>query len=184
MNPSADDLQEIVQAFQRPGPLNDELLDRLVALADAHPEDARPLLLLAAEFVQRGDADRAEALYLAALQRAPQLAIARFQLGLLQFTAGRPAVAATTWAALDALPQGDSMRLFKQGLEHLGRNEVGLARQTIQRGIEANQANAPLNDDMRRLIARLADAPRSSAADADTPENPAHVLLAGYQTRH
>ena len=29
MNPSADDLQEIVQAFQRPGPLNDELLDRL-----------------------------------------------------------------------------------------------------------------------------------------------------------
>ena len=44
------------------------------------PQDARALLLQAGAYAQAQDYDRAEATYIAALQRAPDLAIARFQL--------------------------------------------------------------------------------------------------------
>lgn len=152
----------------------------LADAADAHPADARPLLLLAAEFMEQREVDRAEAAYTAALMRAPDFAIARFQLGLLQFTGGRPNVALVTWSPLDQLPADDPLRLFKRGLERLAADDFDGARALLREGMAHNRSNAPLNRDMEMLVARI-DAAQPAGAQAGTGS---HFLVSTYTRAH
>jgi tetratricopeptide (TPR) repeat protein len=161
-------------------------------------DDPLGLLLLAGGYAQAQDYDRAEATYIAALQRAPDLAIARFQLGLLQFTSARPAVASMTWQALDRLDDRHPLKLFKTAFECLARDEFAGAIQGFQDGIAHNVENPPLNRDMQMVIDRIralhldaggkvaADAEASQAEgnrgdDAPDRETQAHFLVSTYR---
>ena len=188
MDTAADYMNDLLLRLQRA--TADEAVDLLLEAADAHPADARPLLLLAAEFAQAREYDRAEAVYVAALQRAPQFTIARFQLGLLQFTSGRPAVATVTWAPLDELPEDDPLRLFKQAFECLKRDDFAGADALLKRGIANNTQNPPLNRDMQMMLERLAaqqqkpaEAPAAPGAEAEAPAT-AHFLVSAYKNLH
>ena len=159
---------------------------RLIEQAAAeHPEDARPLLLLAAEHVHAGEIDLAEATYIAALQRAPDFAIARFQLGLLQLTSAHPAAAQATWAPLDALPATDPLRLFKTGLELMAQDRFDETRRLLMQGIAQNDANPALNRDMQMVLERIAQ--QQAGRGAGQPGQPAasqaegHFLVSSYQ---
>jgi len=152
-NEQPDYMPQLVAQLQAtPGQPALELLGRA---ADDHPADPRPLLLLAAEYMHLEKVDNAEAAYILALQRAPGYAIARFQLGLLQFTSARPAAAFATWAPLEGLPDGDPLLLFKRGLEALGQDRFQDARRWLLAGIGANTVNEALNRDMRMVIERM-----------------------------
>lgn len=171
----------------------------LEAASDEHPSDPRPLLLLAGFFAESRDMDRAEASYLAALQRDPDFAIARFQLGLLQFTSARPAVALATWAPLKKLPELNALRLFSQAFACLAEDRFDDALRLLREGIGQNSENPPLNQDMAMLIDRLVQA-KLVSEDAETPEGShlraegpedvkssvsevqAHFLLSAYRT--
>jgi len=167
-------------------------------------EDPKTLLLQAGAYAQAQDYDCAEATYIAALQRAPDLAIARFQLGLLQFTSARPAVASTTWRALDRLDDRHPLKLFKTAFECLARDEFDSAIHWLHEGIAHNSENQPLNRDMQMVIDRVgelhlgsgtkntpgADAAASEAAsraeggrdeDVPDPETQAHFLVSTYR---
>lgn len=178
MNPPEDYLPALLRDLEAAAPA--AALERLADAADAHPADARPLLLLAAEFMERRETDRAEAAYTAALMRAPDFAIARFQLGLLQFTSGRPNVALVTWSPLDQLPAQDPLRLFKRGLERLTVDDFDGARALLREGMAHNQVNPPLNRDMEMLVARI-DAAQPAAPDAGTGS---HFLVSTYTRTH
>jgi Flp pilus assembly protein TadD len=160
----------------------------------AHPGDPRPLLLLAAELIHAKEIDRAEAAYIAALQLAPGYAIARFQLGLLQLTSARPAAALATWAPLEGLAEADPLRLFKQGLEALIRDDFEQARRWLLEGIAHNKDNPPLNRDMQLVLDRIAGAPargdaqpaprRADEADASAQAPGDHFLVSTYRKTH
>ncbi|MGC3998599.1 MAG: hypothetical protein QM767_14510 [Anaeromyxobacter sp.] len=162
----------------------------LAQAADEYPRDPRPLLLLAAEFMHEGQVDRAEAAYVFALHRAPDFAIARFQLGLLQWTSGRPAAAIATWAPLDALDPAEPLRLFKQGLTALAQDQFEDARRWILEGIAHNSVNLPLNRDMQMVLDRMASAGLGAGAPPAQPPAAAppaeggqeHVLISGYRS--
>jgi tetratricopeptide (TPR) repeat protein len=155
--------------------------------AQAHPEDPRPLTLLAAEYVHAGELDRAEATYIAALQRTPDLAIARFQLGLLQLTSARPATAQATWAPLDGLAETDPLRLFKTGLELLAQDRFDEARRFLTEGIALNRNNLPLNRDMQMVLDRMSQTPLGAAGPGGASRGGAasqtegHILVSSYQ---
>ncbi|USX18329.1 hypothetical protein NHH82_20960 [Oxalobacteraceae bacterium OTU3REALA1] len=173
-------------------------LARLRAAADAHPADPRPLALIAAEHAQARDYDQAEAAFIGALRRAPGYAPARFQLGLLQLSSGRPAAAGATWQPLSALPADDAFRLFKTGLESLAQNRFAEAALALRAGIAANRDNPALNADMQRFLgeierveAAMAAAPAATVdhlaeAGADSAEASAgeHFLLSNYRKLH
>jgi tetratricopeptide (TPR) repeat protein len=153
----------------------------LQAAALEHPQDPRPFLLLAGQMASAGHYDQAEAAYMGALERDPDFAIARFQLGLLQFTGGRPTVALLTWAPLDRLPETHPLRCFKVGLATLAEDRFEEAIAQIQQGMALNTDNAPLNEDMARLIERI----RQAAAQAPTPgdgDAGPHFLMGAYKT--
>ena len=121
--------------------------------------------LLGAELAQAAEYERAVAEMTRALQLQPNLHTARLQLGLLYLTLGQPAQSLATWQPLDALDPQAYLRLFKEGLEALIRDDFVRCVALLEAGIRANTQNAPLNQDMGRLIskARAATSQRKPA---------------------
>lgn len=183
----ADYMPALLARLQHTAP--EESFALLYAAAEQHPRDPRPVLLLAAELVHAREIDRAEAAYLVALQRAPDWPIARFQLGLLQFTCARPAAALATWAPLERLAQDDPLRLFKAGIQALLEGRTDEARRLVADGLARNTVNAPLNRDMQLLLERVDElaaasrgAARAAPIDAPSPEG-GHLFMNAYRTR-
>jgi tetratricopeptide (TPR) repeat protein len=152
------------------------LLERVIAqddrLAEAH-------YLLGAEYAGRGLYDQAIQRMRAALERKPELAAARFQLGLLQLTMARVEDATSTWGFLDLLPANHPLLLFKTGLLHLVRDEFESAAAALRAGMARNTENAPLNRDMQLVLERVAAAQsRGAAAEASGQ----HFLVSAYRS--
>lgn len=175
-----EDFPGLLRALEQAG--TDASLSRLREAAQAHPDDARPQLMMGATLAQEGRTDAAEAAYAIALEREPGLAIARFQLGLLQLTRRRVESAHATWSALDQLPPGDPLRLFKTAIEHLVKDDFSTAYRLLLQGMAANTANPPLNRAMQQLADRLPQPQRALAgAGADgSRETAAHFLVSAY----
>lgn len=179
----------IAQVAALKGPPAWELLERA---AREHPRDPRPLGVLAGHLMNAQKTDAAEGAYISALQRAPDFAVARFQLGLLHLTSGRPAAALATWAPLELLGDQDPFCLFKRGLEAMALDRFADAHRWLAAGIAANTTNAPLNRDMQMFIDQMAregllpadgaaPAPARSGDDG-APSSPddAHFLVSTY----
>lgn len=167
-----------LRELQGNGDASRQLLEQA---AQEHAGDPRVLLLLGAERVHASDVDGAEAAYIAALQVAPGLHIARFQLGLLQLTGARPAAALSTWAPLQALDQEHPLRLFASGLACLARDEHAEARRLLELGIARNRENEPLNRDMRMVLERMAGLGAGGDGEAAADPAGAHYLVSNYQ---
>ena len=140
-------------------------LERAVVAEPSNP-DLRHLL--AAEYAQVGEYAQAQREFREVLALNPAAHVARFQLGLLDLTLGEPGRSMEVWAPLELLPAGAALKSFKRGLEALIRNEFETCARLLGEGIEANTQNLPLNDDMRRILARLPagpTAPQPAGAD-------------------
>src|SRR5262245_55942841 len=150
-------------------------LKRAIALVDGMAE---PHYLLGAEYAGKGLYDLAVSEMQAALKRKPELAAARFQLGLLLLTLTRVEEAATTWGLLDVLPPDEPLYLFKTGLLHLIREQWDQAIALLREGIARNTENQALNRDMQMVIDQIN---RKKAGEPDPGGGGAqHVLISSY----
>lgn len=148
-----------------------------------HPESGKTLALLAAQFMQSGAPDAAEAAFVGALQRDPSLATARFQLGLLQYTSGRPQTAFQTWQPLESLGETHYLVHFKRAFATLAIDAFEDTLLLLEKGVSANQENAPLNHDMRMLAGQI-EAMRGNGSDASPAqqdEAATQFVLASYK---
>ena len=139
-------------------------LERAVASDPLNP-DLRHLL--AAEYAQTGEYTRAAREFHEVLSLNPRAHVARFQLGLLDLTLGEPRRAMDVWAPLEALPAGAALKSFKRGLEAMIRDEFETCALLLGEGIQSNTQNPPLNDDMRRILARLPTGPTAKHSDSE-----------------
>lgn len=168
----------------------------LEGVAESHPGDPRPWLLLGGIQAEAKAWDRAEAAYSNALLRAPGFAIARFQLGLLQLTLGRPASAMATWAPLEELIESHPIRLFAQAFVSLIQERPDQAVHQLKEGLLRNTDNLPLSKDMQGVLDRIQKAlvaessalQSSSEAGAGSPpegtvrsEIPVQFLISAYK---
>lgn len=165
----------------------------LVQASQLDPASAVPHFLLGANFAQVKQNDLAEASFIACLARAPGLAIARFQLGLLQLTNGRAAAAQATWEPLLASPERGFLECFTRGfVAILGGDKAG-AQELIEEGIRLNVENPTLNKDMLGVLARLENveevasstkrmerSAEGTVATSQAEESSAHFLLSTY----
>ncbi|WP_346837622.1 hypothetical protein [Microbulbifer sp. SAOS-129_SWC] len=76
-----------------------------------------------------------------------------FQLGLLHLTSGDVEESATVWRELDDLKPDHPFKLFSAGMTALVKDDFALCIEKLSQGIENNDFNTALNDDMRRVIA-------------------------------
>ncbi len=134
---------------------HDEAISLLRRLVAAFPTNANAHYLLGAEHAQIGLYDRAFKDFGQALRVQPQLAAARFQLGLLHLTCGQMSEAEAVWSPLDELGADDPWRMFKSALVHLARDELKECARGLRAGIDRNRGNPALNQDMGCLLADI-----------------------------
>jgi hypothetical protein len=140
-------------------------LSRLRAAIAREPGNAELHYLLGAELAQRREYPEAVLQMRTALDIDPKLHFARLQLGLLYLTMSQPDDSLAIWAPLEEL-------------EALIRDDFSSCIGFLQRGIDLNKQNAPLNHDMTQLLAKVRDGsviaepmpPRLSPGFADFPE--------------
>ncbi len=124
-----------------------------------HPITVEELFLLASEFAALGELDKAEAAFAKAVLLAPHMPVIRYQLGLLQFSSGRAALALLTWQPLldlpDAQPQAQALAGFVRGYAALAQDDLALALSHFQAGLAHDVGNPALAGDVRKVIERV-----------------------------
>jgi tetratricopeptide (TPR) repeat protein len=162
---------------------NEKSLRLLKQAFDAKPTDGRIAYMMGAIHAEIGMYDRAMADMQTAVRLDPNLDTAHFQLGLLAMTSGKVAEAEQAWQALDKLKGDHPLFLFKRGILSLATNQFEDCIRDLEKGIELNKANLPLNKDMRKLIERAKEAIKGNQTSSQkTPTaNPSHVFLSAYK---
>ena len=172
--------QAMQQALQASSANEGEAAIKLFYKAiEIDPRAAIPHFLLAAEYMEMGQIQEAEGAYANSILLAPNLHIARFQLGLLQFTSARASLAMLTWQPLMTSDAVEALKLFVQGFVALATDDFQQAISHMQEGMKINDSNPPLNRDMARVINDIQKLIDGFAAPTEETSN--HVLLANYQ---
>lgn len=114
-----------------------------------------------------------------AIDIAPDYALARFQLGLLELTSGEPYAAQSTWHPLLSLPGDNPLNIFVRGLEKLIADEYRASIALLEEGMARNTELPPMNRDMMLLVQQMQDKLNESPV-ADDVESGANFLLKQY----
>jgi tetratricopeptide (TPR) repeat protein len=149
---------------------HDLKIDELRRAAVADPRNGEIRYLLGAELAQQRRYDEAVLELSAAIALDPLLHTARLQLGLLHLTLAQPQHATAVLAALESLEDSSALKHFKRGIDALTADDLPAAAASLAHGIELNSDNAPLDNDMRMLLARINETIEGN--NAQSGENP------------
>lgn len=144
------------------------------------PSSGVPHFLIGSEHASAGNIDAAEAAFARAVLLAPDFALARYQLGLLQFSSQRAAMALLTWQPLFTLPGPDPLGHFVRGFEALARDSFGEALHHYREGLACNDINQALAADIQRVVEAVERLPREPGEAAEPEPQANHVLLSSY----
>ena len=176
----------LVQAGLAASQANDaeRALDLFARASAACPASGVPHFLAGSEYAALGQIDKAEAALANAVLLAPGFHIARYQLGLLQFSAGRAAVALVTWHPLFALDDSQALGHFVRGFAALAQDDFAGATAHFEAGLTRNTENPALAADIEKVLHRMREVSRDRAAAASQPpvqdEATAQFLLSNY----
>ena len=92
-----------------------QAVDCFLLAANEQPNSSVPHFLLGSEHAAAGDAAAAERSLADAVLLTPGFRLARYQLGLLQFSSDRPGAALVTWQPLLDAPDCESLGQFVRG---------------------------------------------------------------------
>jgi tetratricopeptide (TPR) repeat protein len=157
----------------------DVALDLYAQAAALLPASGIPHFLVGSEHASAGDIAAAETAFARAVLLSPDFPLARYQLGLLQFSAQRPALALVTWGPLLSLSPTESLGHFVRGFAVLAEDRFAECARHFEAGLACADANPAVAGDIRRVLEAL----RGLASTAEGPSREPgghHVLLAAY----
>lgn len=148
------------------------------------PASGIPPFLIASEEAGAGNMDAAEAAFANAVLLEPAFTLARYQLGLLQFSSKRAAVALLTWQPLFELPESDALLHFVRGFAELAQDHFQEAQVHYHVGLRSQDANPAVAADIMKVVEKveqLLGGPQDPAPPGAGEEEAAnHFLLGGY----
>jgi tetratricopeptide (TPR) repeat protein len=153
----------------------------LKSAREQSPESSEVQFMLGATYADLGMFDRAETSLKEAVTLKPDFEAAIFQLGLLYIVNNRIDNAAEAWEALDTKGEENPYYLFKSGLLKLANDEFDQSIEYINKGLQANQENEPLNINMSRILNDILASQQQSEANSVTPQNTRQTQLKAYQ---
>lgn len=186
---SLNDVLQLAMAASAQGDSDGALALLQRAIAEA-PQAAEPHFLAGAEYASRGEMDLAEKEFSYTVLLAPDMVIARYQLGLLQYSSGRVAAAQVSWLPLLELAESSPLPHWVRGFMALAQDRYNAARQHFETGLALHQDNPPMASDIRKVLLAMdaqapADATHGASASATfdpTSEHElSHVLLSNYR---
>lgn len=152
-------------------------LARIAELLAVHGSDARLHFLRGSLLAGQRDYAEARTAISRAVEIAPDYAIARFQLGLLELSSGDAAAADATLEPLAGQASGDALVLFARGLRHLARDNFDEAEALLRQGIACNREHPLVSGDMEMILAGIAESRAQAAPPPDESLSAAHMLL-------
>jgi tetratricopeptide (TPR) repeat protein len=178
--------------------MSNRTLGELEKAVGADPESPALRHLLGARYAQVGRYEEAERELYRAISLDPQAHVARMQLGMLYLTKRDPHRAISTWRALESLDDANALKSFKRGLEALIRDDFAGCIRWLNEGIAHNIDNPALNEDMRKILARVAPYGKPRVPDSvrvepaagvevspgDAAKSPVRTDFSLYGTRH
>lgn len=151
-------------------------MELLKMLLERKPGHVHAQYLLAAQHAQLGIMDRAETGFREVMVRAPELGIARFQLGQLLLLKGATDEASAVLAPLAAAQTDGALGSYARALIAAAAEDMAGAVAELQAGLAYPQGIPALAADMQRLLDQLqTQGPMGGAAHGTGP-----VLLSGY----
>lgn len=132
-------------------------LARIAELIEEHPADPRLHFLGGSLLAGQTRYDEARVAMGRSIEIAPEYAIARFQLGLLELSSGDAAAADATLQPLAEAESEDALVLFARGLRHLARDDLAVAADLLRQGIAGNRDHPLVSRDMELIIERIED---------------------------
>ncbi|MBE7367179.1 tetratricopeptide repeat protein [Ramlibacter pallidus] len=157
----------------------DAALELFAQASAAAPGSGVPHFLMGSEHASAGDIQAAELAFANAVLLAPEFHLARYQLGLLQFSSDRAAVALITWQPLFSLPESDPLRHFVSGFAALAQDRFQEALHHYRAGLQRNDDNPAVSADIGKVIAAVEQLMQPPAAGQPAAAA-SHVLLSGY----
>lgn len=147
--------------------------------SESDPSSGLPHFLIGSEQASAGNFQAAELSFACAVLLAPSFPLARYQLGLLQFSSQRAPLALLTWQPLFQLPEGDALHHFVRGFGALAQDAFDEALRHFRRGLDCRPANPALCADILQVIDAVERLGRAQPESADGPVAD-HVLLSAY----
>lgn len=178
-----DGLQAVLAQMQTD---EQDALASLGDLARLYPDDPRLPFLTGSILAGQGRYAEARQAMQSAIRIAPDYALARFQLGLLELSSGLAEAAQATWAPLLDLPADQPLNLFVRGLHAMIGNDFAAAIALLEDGMARNAGLPPMNRDMGLMVAKMREALADTPAGDDVASD-AHFLLKQYSfkdTKH
>ncbi|RYF70047.1 MAG: hypothetical protein EOO22_15055, partial [Comamonadaceae bacterium] len=120
--------------------------------AAVEPDSGVPHFLIGSEHASCGNIDAAERAFANAVLLAPEFLLARYQLGLLQFSSARAAVALLTWDRLLELPPEHPLPHFVHGFAARARDEFPQALVHFRDGLARPEDNPAVFADIRQVV--------------------------------
>lgn len=157
----------------------DAALELFARASELDPSSGVPHFLIASEYASSGDFPEAELAFARSVLLAPGLSLARYQLGLLQFSSQRAPLALLTWQPLFALPEHEALHHFVRGFASLSHDAFDDALAHFRRGLACEPANAALCADILQLVDAV-ERLRSGEPLASEEPDTRHVLLSAY----
>jgi tetratricopeptide (TPR) repeat protein len=194
MNETMQGVEELMSEGLRASKSNDSgrAIDLWTQAAALSPSSGMLHFLIGSEWAATGRFDHAEAEFANAVLLDSSLLVARYQLGLIQFSSGRAAVALLTWEALlqeDTSKQdAKALAAFVRGHAALAQDDFAQALDQYQLGLDCSVSNPALAGDIRKMMLRIAELGKVSSAAAQAPtdaskdseQEASHVLLSNY----
>jgi Flp pilus assembly protein TadD len=157
------------------------------------PSHAKAHWALGAEYAGLNMPDRAAEHFASAVELDPAQPVARFQYGLLMLTNGQLERAEAIWEPLEELQTNDPVRLFKEGLLHMVRDEFEAALSSLRAALAQPALDRTLARDVEMTIARIEQQPRPAQAAPNGPASEpdvgvpvvsveSHLALSAYLT--
>ena len=154
MNETMPSVEELVSEGLQASQSNDSerAIDLWTQAAALSPSSGMLHFLIGSEWAATGRFDHAEAEFANAVLLDSSLLVARYQLGLIQFSSGRVAVALLTWEALlqeDTSKQdAKALAAFVRGHAALAQDDFAQALEQYQLGLDCSVSNPALAGDV------------------------------------
>ena len=158
----------------------DAALDLYARASADFPMSGIPHFLIGSEHASSGDIDAAEAAFAHAVLLAPHFPLARYQLGLLQFSSQRAALAQVTWAPLLSLGPAESLGHFVRGFAALAQGHFVDCTQHFEAGLACDDANPAVAADAAQVLAAVRDLAATAQGEPAVEPTANHVLLVAY----
>ncbi|MCG2594894.1 hypothetical protein LZ009_19115 [Ramlibacter sp. XY19] len=161
-------------------------LARFAQASALAPASGVPHFLAGSEHANAGNIELAESAFARAVLLAPEFALARYQLGLLQFSSQRAAMALVTWQPLLELPGARALGHFVRGFAALAGDAFAEAVAHYRAGLACDDVNQAMASDIQEVVAAVEKLAAGQAVVADAEESDPdarHVLLSGYERR-